>query len=79
MLGQLKKNTAGSGGVLFTFLLRHRYVMSLKKSQHRQNGKTYWGTHKNVSVGVYTKNGFISTIFPNYIQKGVRKYAENEK
>lgn len=53
--------------------------MSLKKNKHRQNGKTYWGTHKNVSVGVYTKNGFVSTIFPNYIQKGERKYVENRR
>lgn len=53
--------------------------MSLKKNQKRENGKTYWGTHKNVSVGVYTDNGFIFSIFPNYEQKGERKYVEKKK
>lgn len=56
-----------------------RYVMSLKKNKHRQNGKTYWGTYKKVSVGVYTDNGFISTIFPNYEQKGAKKYVKKQK
>lgn len=56
-----------------------RYVMSLKKNAHRQNGKTYWGTHKGVSVGVYTANGFVSTIFPNYIQKGEPKNGGKEE
>ena len=56
-----------------------RYVMSLKKNKCRQNGKAYWGTHKNVSVGVYTNKGFVSTIFPNYIQKGERKYVEKKE
>lgn len=53
-----------------------RYVMSLKKNKNRQNGKVYWGTHKNVSVGVYTNNGYVSTVFPNYIQQGERKYVK---
>ena len=53
--------------------------MSLKKNRHRQDGKTYWGTHKNVSVGVYTDKGFISTIFPNYMQKGERTYVDQKK
>ena len=56
-----------------------RYVMSLKKNEKRENQKTYWGTHKKVKVGVKTKKGFISTIFPNYIQKGERKYVTKEK
>jgi len=53
-----------------------RYVMSLKKNQKRKDGKAYWGTHKKVSVGVYTSKGFISTIFPNYNQKGEREYVK---
>ena len=56
-----------------------RYVMSLKKNQQRQDGKVYWGTHKKVSVGVYTDKGFISTIFPSYEQKGAKKYVKQEK
>ena len=56
-----------------------RYVMSLKKNEKRENQKTHWGTHKRVEVGVKTKNGFISAIFPNYVQKGERKYVKKEK
>ncbi|MBQ7307299.1 MAG: EndoU domain-containing protein [Clostridia bacterium] len=56
-----------------------RYVMSLKKNKHREDGKTYWGTHKKVSVGVVTKKGFISSIFPNYKQKGVIRYNEKKR
>lgn len=52
-----------------------RYVMSLKRNQKRENQKTYWGTHKNVSVGVHINKGFVSTIFPNYIQKGGKKHG----
>ena len=44
--------------------------MSLKKNQKRENGKIHWGKHRNVSVGVYADNGSISTILPNYEQKG---------
>ncbi len=47
-----------------------RHVMSLKRNQKRKNGKIYWGMYKRVSVGVYTDKGFISTIFPNYEQRG---------
>lgn len=53
--------------------------MSLKKNQKRENGKIHWGKHRNVSVGVYTDNGFISTILPNYEQKGERKYVKKKK
>ena len=47
-----------------------RYVMSLKKNKKRENQIAKWGTYRRVRVGVKTNNGFISTIFPNYIQKG---------
>ena len=51
-----------------------RYVMSLKRNQKRVDQKTHWGTHKGVIVGVKTKKGRITTIFPNYVQKGDKKY-----
>ena len=50
--------------------------MSLKKNSKRQDQKTHWGTRKGVVVGVKTKNGFRTTFFPNYIQKGARKYVK---
>ena len=55
-----------------------RHVMSLKKNQKRANGKVHWGTHKKVSVGVYTNHGFVTTIFPNYVQKGVPKHVKTK-
>lgn len=53
-----------------------RYVMSLKRNKKRKDGKTFFGTHKRVRVGVKTKSGFISTIFPIYTQKGPIKYVK---
>ena len=47
-----------------------RYVMSLKRNKKRVDQKTHWGTHKGVIVGVKTNKGRITTIFPNYVQKG---------
>lgn len=45
-------------------------VRKLKKNSNPKNNTKYWGTVKKVSVGIYTKNGKITTIFPGYIQKG---------
>lgn len=51
-------------------------VRKLKKNSNPKNNTKYWGTVKKVSVGIYTKDGKITTIFPGYIQKGGIK---NEK
>ena len=72
--------------------MKKKIFVSKKAQRHASRGeftyfrvnkhakkKTYWGTHKKVSVGVYTDRGFITTIFPNYVQKGERKYGEKEK
>ena len=53
-----------------------RHVMSLKENKKRENQKTYWGMYRKVKVGVKTQNGYISTIFPNYVQKGEKKYVK---
>ena len=50
--------------------------MSLKKNKKREDGKAFFGTYKKVKVGVYTRKGFISTIFPWYTQKGAIKYVK---
>ena len=53
-----------------------QYVMGLKKNSERTNQIPHWGTVNKVKVGVYTKNGFVKSIFPCYFQKGGVK---NEK
>lgn len=50
-----------------------QYVMNLKKNRQRKEQTPHWGIVKGVKVGVYTKNGFIHTIFPCFVQKGGRK------
>jgi len=50
--------------------------MGLKKNSKITNQIPHWGTVKKVKVGVYTKNGFVKSIFPCYFQKGGVK---NEK
>ena len=50
------------------------HVMSLKRNQKRRNDKRYNAVYKGVKVGTRTKNGFITTIVPWYIQKGGIKY-----
>ena len=56
-----------------------RYVMSLRKNKKREDQIVKWGTHRKVRVGVKTKHGFITTIFPNYIQKGGIKNDKKKK
>lgn len=50
-----------------------QYVMSLKKNKKRKDRQPYTGYYKGVKVGTYTNKGFVSTIFPWYIQKGGTK------
>ena len=50
------------------------HVMSLKCNKKRRNQKAYTGVYKGIKVGTYTYNGFVSTIFPWYVQKGGKKY-----
>ena len=56
-----------------------RHVMSLKKNAKREDQKTHWGMHKKVKVGVKTRNGYISTIFPNYVQQGELQNVKKKK
>lgn len=50
-----------------------QHVMGLKKNKERKEQTPHWGTVKGVKVGVYTKKGFIRTIFPCFAQQGGKR------
>ena len=50
--------------------------MGLKRNKERKDQTPHWGMVKGVKVGVYTKKGFIQTIFPSFVQKGGVKNEE---
>lgn len=51
-----------------------QHIMNIKRNKKRENGFPIQGKYHKIKIGIYTNKGYITSIFPWYIQYGGCKY-----